>query len=58
MCFLSFQQEVDVATQAVFLGVLHFGLEDLHLVWLAYEFELAILKILPTRQKIIIKEYW
>ena len=32
---LRFQQEVDVAAEAVLLGVLHLGLEDFHLVGFA-----------------------
>lgn len=34
---LRFQQKVDVAAEAVLLGILHLGLEDLHLVGLADE---------------------
>lgn len=40
---LCFQKEVEVGIDGKLLGVLDFGLEDLHLVGLADERELAVL---------------
>ena len=39
---LRFQQEIDVTSQSVLLGILHLGLEDFHLVGLADELEFAV----------------